>query len=61
MWYSAVHVRRTSTAFKRYRDKGKDVLTGRTRCRYGLAVAISVWYEPLARQAKPSWSGRQRV
>ena len=25
---SKVHVRRTSTAFKRYRDKGKDALTG---------------------------------
>jgi hypothetical protein len=27
---SKVQVRRTSTAFKRFRDRGKDALTGRT-------------------------------
>jgi hypothetical protein len=33
---SKVQVRRTSTAFKRFRDRGKDALTGRTVARHGV-------------------------
>ena len=42
---SKVRVRRTSTAFKRLRNKGKDAITGRTTTRPGVAIAISVWYD----------------
>ncbi len=42
---SKVRVRRTSTAFKRLRDKGKDAITGRTTTRRGVAIAISVWFD----------------
>jgi hypothetical protein len=57
---SEVQVRRTSTAFHRFRDRGKDALTGRTVARHGVGIAISVWYDE--RQAKPQtkieWSGK---
>jgi hypothetical protein len=43
---SKVHVRRTNTAFTRLRDKGRDALTGRTQARYGVGIAISIWYGP---------------
>jgi hypothetical protein len=33
---SKVQVRRTSTAFKRFRDRGKDAITGRTVARHGV-------------------------
>jgi hypothetical protein len=58
---SKVHVRRTSTAFKRYRDKGKDALTGRTQARYGMGIAISIWYDaqPAESETK-TWTGRSR-
>jgi len=42
---SRVRVRRTSTAFRPLRDKGKDAITGRTVTRRAVAVAISVWYD----------------
>jgi hypothetical protein len=35
---SKVQVRRTSTAFKRFRDMGKDAITGRTVARHGVGV-----------------------
>ena len=57
---SKVHVRRTSTAFKRYRDKGKDALTGRTKDRYGVGIAISVWYEPARSPVRTGWSGKSK-
>ena len=57
---SKVHVRRTSTAFKRLRDKGKDALTGRTFDRHGVGIAISIWYEPVTSQSKSVWSGKTR-
>jgi hypothetical protein len=41
---SKVEVRRTSNAFKRFRDRGEDALTGRTVTRHGVGIAISVWY-----------------
>ena len=57
---SKVQVRRTSTAFKRLRDRGKDALTGRTVARHGVGIAISVWYdEHLAKpQIRIGWSGK---
>jgi hypothetical protein len=57
---SKVHVRRTSTAFKRFRDKGKDALTGRTQARYGVGIAISVWYDQITPQTRSGWSGKSR-
>ena len=38
---SKVYVRRTSTAFKRLRNKGQDALTAH----HGVGIAISVWYD----------------
>lgn len=57
---SKVQVRRTNTAFKRFRDKGKDALTGRTEARYGVEIAISVWYNqrPAKSQIRTGWSGK---
>ena len=57
---SKAHVCRTSTAFKRYRDKGQDALTGRTQSRYGVGIAVSIWYEPVTTQSKSGWSGKSR-
>jgi hypothetical protein len=57
---SKVHVRRTSTAFKRFRNKGKDALTGQTFDRHGVGIAISIWYEPATVQSKSGWSGKSR-
>jgi len=57
---SKVHVRRTSTAFKRLRDKGRDTLTGRTQARYGVGIAISIWYDAITPQSKSGWSGKSR-
>jgi hypothetical protein len=58
---SKVLVRRTGTAFHRFRDRGKDALTGRTVARHGVGIAISVWYneQPAKLQAKKSWSGQK--
>jgi hypothetical protein len=56
---SKVHVRRT-TAFKRLRDKGRDALTGRTQARYGVGIAISIWYDAITPQSKSGWSGKSR-
>ena len=57
---SKVHVHRTSTAFKRLRDRGKDALTGRTVARPGVGIAISVWYDehPPESQTRTAWSGK---
>jgi hypothetical protein len=56
-----VHVRRTSTAFKRLRDKGRDALTGRTQARYGVGIAISIWYDPQpAEPETKTWAGKSR-
>jgi hypothetical protein len=58
---SKVHVRRTSTAFKRLRDKGRDALTGRTQARYGVGIAISIWYDPQpAEPETKTWAGKSR-
>ena len=57
---SKVQVRRISTAFKRLRDKGRDALTGRTQARYGVGIAISIWYDPITPQSKSGWSGKTR-
>lgn len=54
---SKVHVRHTSTVFKRYRDEGKDAPTGRTKTCHGLGIAISVWYEP----SEGRWSGKSKA
>jgi hypothetical protein len=55
---SKVQVRRTSTAFKRFRDRGKDAITGRTVARHGVGIAISVWYDenPVKPQIRIGWS-----
>jgi len=57
---SKVQVRRTSTAFKRFRDRGKDAITGRTVARHGVGIAISVWYDeqPAELQIRTGWSGK---
>ena len=56
---SKVQVLRTSTAFKRYRDRGKDALTGRTVARHGIGIAISVWYdEHPAKSQIRRWTGK---
>jgi hypothetical protein len=59
---SKVEVRRTSTAFKRFRDRGEDALTGRTVVRHGVGIAISVWYDehPAKLQISKGWSGKAR-
>ena len=57
---SKVHVRRTSTAFKHLRDRGKDALTGRTVARHGVGIAISIWYDPAGSQIRTGWSGKLR-
>jgi hypothetical protein len=55
-----VEVRRTSTAFKRFKERGKDALTGRTVNRHGLGIAVSVWYDehPAKPQIRIGWSGK---
>jgi hypothetical protein len=40
-----VKVRRTTTAFKRLRERGQDAITGKTMARRGVGVALSVWYD----------------
>ena len=57
---SKVQVCRTSTAFHRFRDRGKDALTGRTVARHGVGIAISVWYDehPAELQIRTGWSGK---
>ena len=57
---SKVEVRRTNTAFKRLRDRGKDALTGRTVARHGVGIAISVWYDehPTKPRMRTGWSGK---
>jgi len=57
---SKVHVRRTSTTFHRFRDRGKDALTGRTVTRHAVGIAISVWYDehPAKPQIRFVWSGK---
>jgi hypothetical protein len=57
---SKVQVRRTSTAFHRFRDRGEDALTGRTVARHGVGIAISVWYDehPAESQIRTGWSGK---
>jgi hypothetical protein len=57
---SKVQVRRTSTAFHRFKDRGKDALTGRTVARHGVGIAISVWYDehPAKPQIRLGWSGK---
>jgi hypothetical protein len=47
---SNVEVRKTSTAFKAFRETGWDAISGRTTSRRALGIAISVWYdEPVAK------------
>ena len=56
---SKVQVRRTSTAFHRFRDRGKDAITGRTVARQGVGIVISVWYEEhRAGSQIRTWSGK---
>jgi hypothetical protein len=57
---SKVHVRRMSTAFTRFKEKGRDALTGRTVARRGVGIAISVWYDehPPESQTRTGWSGK---
>ena len=43
---SKVHVRRTSTAFKRLRFRGEGTLAGTPVVRHGVGIAISIWYDP---------------
>jgi hypothetical protein len=40
-----VKVRKTSTAFRRLRDRGEDAITGKTVTRRALGIAVSVWYD----------------
>jgi hypothetical protein len=42
---SNVEVRKTSTAFKAFRESGWDAISGRTTSRRALEIAISVWYD----------------
>ena len=42
---SNVEVRRTSTAFKAFRETGWDAISGRTTSRRAVGIAISVWYD----------------
>jgi len=60
---SKVHVRRTSTAFHRFRDRGKDAIAGRTIARQGVGIVISVWYDehPAKPQIRIGWSGKIRI
>jgi len=51
---SNVTVVKTSTAFKQLRERGWDVVAGKTTTRRALAVAISIWYE------KPSPANQSR-
>jgi hypothetical protein len=36
---------RFSTAFKRLKYKGEGMLAGKPPVRYGVGIAISVWYD----------------
>jgi hypothetical protein len=48
-----VIVRKTNVALKPLRERGWDVVAGKTTTRRALAVAISVWYdEPRLRSPK---------
>ena len=60
---SQVQVRRTSTAFHRFRDRGKDAITGRTVARQGVGIVISVWYDEhqAGSQIRIGWSGKNRT
>ena len=42
---SNVEVRKTSTAFKAFRETGWDAISGRTTSRRAVGIAISVWYD----------------
>ena len=42
---SNVEVRKTSTAFKAFRESGWDATSGKTTSRRALGIAISVWYD----------------
>jgi hypothetical protein len=42
---SNVEVRKTSTAFKAFRETGWDAVSGRTTSRRAVGIAISVWYD----------------
>jgi hypothetical protein len=53
---NGVKVLKTSTAFRRLRDKGKDAVTGKAMSRRAVGIAISVWYE----QPEPSKQFRSR-
>jgi hypothetical protein len=57
---SKVQVRRTSTAFKQFKEFGEDALTGRTVARRGVGIAISVWYDEhqAGSQIRTRWSGK---
>ena len=57
-----VAVRRTSTAFHRFGDRGKDALTGRTVARHGVGMAISVWYDehPAKSRIRTGWFGKRQ-
>jgi hypothetical protein len=50
---NGVKVLRTSTAFQRLRDKGKDAITGRTTTRRAVGVAISIWYDEPQKATRP--------
>lgn len=50
---TGVQVHRTDVAFKRLREKGADVVSGKTTRRVGLAVAITVWYDAAFAHPRP--------
>jgi hypothetical protein len=57
---SKVHVRRTSIAFHRFRDRGKDAITGRTIARQGVGIVISVWSMSTRPNRKSGLGGRAK-
>jgi hypothetical protein len=40
-----VRVRKTSTAFHRFKDHGEDAITGKATKRRAVGIAISIWYD----------------
>jgi hypothetical protein len=62
-WLAAsnVDVRKTDVAFKAYREQGWDAISGRTKSRRALGIAITVWYDELSVQSRPeNWTFQPR-
>jgi hypothetical protein len=58
-WLAAsnVEVRKTDVAFKAYRNRGRDAISGRTISRRAMGIAITIWYdEPASQSRSESWT-----